>query len=122
METLRCILIAMQLLSASTSAFAQDPQQVIAPFLDLMNKAIEEGQRQNSPAYQYQQIQPGGLTRGQVIIVQQLLIKRGYDLGDPDGIVGPKTMAVVAQLQVKAGLPPTGLPNQQLLTALLDGN
>jgi peptidoglycan hydrolase-like protein with peptidoglycan-binding domain len=100
----------------------QDPQQVIAPFIDFMNRAIEESQRQNSPEYQYQQIQPGGLTRAQVVMVQQLLRQRGYDVGEPDGIVGPKTMTVVGQLQVKAGLSPTGLPDQQLLSALLAGN
>lgn len=101
--------------------FAQDAQQVIGPVIDLMNKAIEDARIRNSPDYQYQEIQPGGLTRGQVVIIQQLLNKRGLDVGDPDGLVGPKTMAVVAQLQRKAGVPATGLPDQQLFDALLDG-
>jgi membrane-bound lytic murein transglycosylase B len=86
-----------------------------------MNKAIDDARVRDSPDYQYQQIEPGGLTRGQVIIIQQLLYKRGYDVGEPDGLVGPKTMAVVAQLQRKAGVLAIGLPDQQLFDALLDG-
>lgn len=66
-----------------------------------------------------QEVQPGGLTRAQVIILQQLLLQHGYKVGVPSGKVGPKTMAVVAQLQQKAGVPITGLPDQQLLDALL---
>jgi peptidoglycan hydrolase-like protein with peptidoglycan-binding domain len=58
--------------------------------------------------------------RSQVIIVQQLLLQRGYDVGAPDGVVGPKTMAVVGQLQARAGVPVTGLPDEQLLHALLN--
>jgi putative peptidoglycan binding protein len=69
----------------------------------------------------FQQPQPGGLTRGRVIIVQQLLTQKGYDVGQPDGVVGPKLMAVVAQLQRKAGVSVTGYPDQRLFDALVDG-
>jgi hypothetical protein len=72
-----------------------------------------------STEYRNQEVQPGGLTRAQVIIVQQLLLQQGYKVGAPNGKIGPKTMAVVGQLQQKAGVPVTGLPDQQLLDALL---
>jgi peptidoglycan hydrolase-like protein with peptidoglycan-binding domain len=116
----------LTIISINTPVLAQDPQQVVAPFLDLMGRAIDEAARQqeldrirNSPEYRDQQIQPGGLTRGQVIIVQQLLMKEGYDVGASDGEVGPKTRAAVAIAQHKASVPITGLPDQQLLDALL---
>jgi len=116
----RCsVLIAIILLGARTVAFAQDPNQIIGPMIDFMNQAMQQAARQNSPEYQDQQVQPGGLTKGQVIIVQQLLAKEGYDVGPPDGEVGPKTRAAVAIAQHKARVPITGLPDQQLLDALL---
>lgn len=89
-----------------------DAQQVIAPFLDLMRRAMEQGMQQ----------QQNTLSPNQIIIVQQLLAQRGYDVGPPDGVVGPKTMAIVAQLQKKAGVPVTGIPDKLLLDALLQGN
>ena len=94
-------------------------------FMNFMQQTIERQQQidayKNSPDFQNQQIQPGGLTRGQVVIVQQVLLQRGYDVGEADGVVGPKTMAVVGQLQLKAGVPVTGLTTEQLLEALLQG-
>lgn len=88
---------------------------------NVMQHAIEQQrleQLRNTPEYRDQEIQPGGLTRGQVIIVQQLLSERGHDVGAPDGIIGPKTRAVVARLQAQAGVPITGYPTQDLLEAL----
>jgi Putative peptidoglycan binding domain len=115
--------IAAALCARPSSTLAQDvqPEQIIGPVINLMGQAIEAARIRNSPEFINQQPQPGGLTRGQVIIVQQLLLQKGYDVGQPDGVVGPKTMAVVAQLQLKAGVPATGLPDQQLFEALLQG-
>jgi hypothetical protein len=102
-------------------ASAQDvqPGQIIGPVIDLMARAMEAERYKNSPEGQAAAVQPGGLTRSQVMIVQQLLTQRGYDVGPVDGWVGAKTMTVVAQLQQKAGVTPTGLPDQRLLEALL---
>jgi hypothetical protein len=129
MSIWRSLLLFVAIGAMSAPAHAQDASQVIAPFFDLMGRAIEQGARQqeidryqNSPEVLNQQIQPGGLTRGQVIIVQQLLSQRGYDVGAPDGIIGPKTMGVVAQLQARAGASVDGYPTQQLLDALLQEN
>jgi peptidoglycan hydrolase-like protein with peptidoglycan-binding domain len=122
------LILAIVFCCMGPTASAQDAQQAIGPFFDLMGKVIDEAARQqalermrNSPEYINQQPQPGGLTRGQVTIVQQLLLQRGYDVGEADGIVGPKTMAVVAKLQAQAGLPVDGYPTQQLLDALVKG-
>ena len=115
MRTFGLLLVVLIAFQTNRFAFAQDvqpdAQQIIGPVLDLMNRAIQQGIQQ----------QQNTLTRNQVIIVQQLLTQRGFDVGPPDGVVGPKTMAVVAQLQTKAGVPVTGVPDKQLLDALLQG-
>lgn len=43
-----------------------------------------------------------------VVAIQAALINKGYDLGNPDGIYGPKTAAAVRDFQVKSGLIPDG--------------
>lgn len=116
------IMVAVAAFSFSAPTQAQEDNPVIPlinTLTDMMVKQIEENRIKNSPEYRMNEIQPGGLTRGQVIVVQQKLIERGYDVGAPDGIVGSKTMAVVGRLQQSAGTPVTGLPNAQLLQALL---
>ncbi len=54
-----------------------------------------------------------------VAIIQQQLIKRGYDPGPADGVPGPKTRQAIGQYEADAGLPVTGRPSvalQQKLT------
>ena len=113
-------------ISISGVTYAQDANQVMTPFFDLMSQAMQQAQQQqqlkamqNTPEFQGQQIQPGGLSHDQVIVLQQMLITKGYDVGAPDGVVGAKTRAVVAQLQAKAGVPINGLPTPELLEALV---
>jgi len=107
-------------------ATAQDANQVVGPFMNMVGTLIQQSIQQqeierqrNSPDFRNLEIQPGGLTRAQVIIVQQRLTDLGYDVGGADGVIGPKTMAVVAQLQARAGTPVTGYPTEQLMDALL---
>jgi membrane-bound lytic murein transglycosylase B len=50
--------------------------------------------------------------------VQKLLLKRGYDIGSADGVIGPKTRAAVMQFQTAAGLLPDGHVSGRLLSAL----
>ena len=40
--------------------------------------------------------------------LQRLLSSRGYDLGIPDGVVGPKTEGAILRFQIAHGLPQTG--------------
>jgi hypothetical protein len=122
---MRVLVIVVSICLATSTVLAQEGREVFGNFMDMMGKVIDDQMRReayrNSPEFKNSEIQPGGLTRGQVIIVQQLLLQRGYDVGDPDGIIGPRTMAVTGQLQKKAGVAVTGLPDQQLLDALLQG-
>ena len=50
--------------------------------------------------------------------LQRLLSRRGYDIGSPDGIIGPKTRAAIMDFQVRAGLIPDGHVSGNLLKAL----
>ncbi|MBU1305542.1 MAG: lytic murein transglycosylase, partial [Alphaproteobacteria bacterium] len=45
------------------------------------------------------------LTKDQRAELQQLLARAGFDVGTPDGVVGPKTRAAVLAYQKRAGLP-----------------
>jgi lytic murein transglycosylase len=50
--------------------------------------------------------------------LQQLLTKRGYDVGAIDGLVGEKTRAAVKAMQIKFKLPADSYPTPQLLDIL----
>lgn len=50
--------------------------------------------------------------------VQSLLLRRGYAIGAPDGVIGPKTRAAVIDFQSRAGLLPDGHVSGNLLKAL----
>lgn len=50
--------------------------------------------------------------------VQQLLARRGYDAGEPDGRFGAKTRAAIRDYQASAGLIPDGFATASLLAQL----
>lgn len=49
--------------------------------------------------------------------IQNYLIKRGYDIGAADGLIGDKTRQAIRQEQNRLGLNPTGRAGQQILNA-----
>jgi hypothetical protein len=53
--------------------------------------------------------------------LQQLLAKRGFDVGKIDGVVGAATRDAIRTMQVKYGLPADGYPNAELLAELRGG-
>jgi lytic murein transglycosylase len=53
--------------------------------------------------------------------VQQLLEKRGYDVGRVDGVLGLKTRIAIRDVQIKLGLPADGWPTAELLARLRAG-
>src|SRR5690606_3803730 len=50
--------------------------------------------------------------------LQQLLTRRGYDVGKVDGIIGSQTRAAVRDVQKKVGLPADSYPTPELLARL----
>ncbi len=53
--------------------------------------------------------------------VQQLLQKRGYDVGRIDGVLGLKSRVAIRDTQIKFGLPADGWPSTELLARLRGG-
>ncbi|WP_446920322.1 peptidoglycan-binding domain-containing protein, partial [Klebsiella pneumoniae] len=50
--------------------------------------------------------------------LQQQLNRRGFDSGEPDGIVGPATRSAIRAFQQARGLVSDGHPGQEVLDAL----
>jgi lytic murein transglycosylase len=59
-----------------------------------------------------------GLSREGRRELQTLLAKRGYDVGQPDGAIGNKTKAAIADFEQKNGMPVNGRASQKVLEAL----
>lgn len=56
-----------------------------------------------------------------VAALQRLLVSKGYNIGTPDGIFGPKTQAAVANFQRAQGLKPDGIVGPRTWEALRSG-
>ncbi|MNI76655.1 putative peptidoglycan binding domain protein [compost metagenome] len=50
--------------------------------------------------------------------MQRLLIAKGYELGEPDGMVGSRTRQALQAAQRELGLPTDGRAGQKALQAL----
>jgi hypothetical protein len=50
--------------------------------------------------------------------LQQLLARRGFDIGEPDGRLGPKSRVALMKYQVSVGLPPDGFASASVLDRL----
>ena len=61
---------------------------------------------------------PGALKLDEKLEVQELLNRAGYDLGEPDGIIGPKTIDAVSAIQISWGEQPSGKADQAFLNTL----
>jgi membrane-bound lytic murein transglycosylase B len=58
------------------------------------------------------------LTRGERLELQQHLARQGYDLGEPDGLLGGKTRTALRQFQSAVGLVPDGFASSSILDRL----
>jgi len=61
---------------------------------------------------------PGALKLEDKIAVQELLNKAGYNVGDADGIIGPKTIDAISAFQTSQGVALSGKADQDLLKLL----
>ena len=50
--------------------------------------------------------------------LQQLLARRGFDVGNPDGLLGPRTRVAIRNFQVSVGLIPDGFASSDVLDRL----
>ncbi|WP_225972651.1 lytic murein transglycosylase [Paracoccus jeotgali] len=60
----------------------------------------------------------GALTHNQKEEVQRRLNRLGYNVGEPDGAIGEKTMAAIKAFQQRIGVSPDGYANADLLKQL----
>jgi lytic murein transglycosylase len=58
------------------------------------------------------------LTIAERFELQQLLAQRGYDVGEPDGLLGPRTRIAIRNFQVAAGQIPDGFASSLVLDRL----
>ena len=58
------------------------------------------------------------LSREQRVQMQERLSLRGFDVGTTDGIIGPRTVAAIKEVQKSVGLVPDGFPTIGLLRRL----
>lgn len=61
---------------------------------------------------------PRGLSRGEVLELQQLLMQRGCEPGAADGVPGAQSKAAIRRFQGQVGLPADGYPSLALLERL----
>jgi lytic murein transglycosylase len=59
-----------------------------------------------------------GLSRAERREVQALLARHGYEVGEPDGVIGTKTMQAIADFQNRAGMRADGRAGRRTLNAL----
>ena len=62
-----------------------------------------------------------GLSREERKELQTLLIRNGYQLGEPDGVIGTKTKEAIADVQQRLGMTPDGRAGLKVLKALRGG-
>ena len=60
----------------------------------------------------------GALKLKEKVEVQKLLNQIGYDVGEPDGIIGPNSRKSIRKYQIILGLTPDGLANKEFLIEL----
>jgi lytic murein transglycosylase len=58
------------------------------------------------------------LSMGERIEMQQLLARRGYDIGEPDGLFGPRTRLAIRNFQAASGQIPDGFASSSVLDRL----
>ncbi|MGE0846474.1 MAG: lytic murein transglycosylase [Flavobacteriaceae bacterium] len=58
------------------------------------------------------------LTGDQIVELQRILNRLGYDVGEADGKAGPATMSAVKSYQMAVGLPADGFPSYSVLERL----
>jgi hypothetical protein len=58
------------------------------------------------------------LSRDERLELQQHLLRRGYDVGEPDGQVGGKTRAAIREFQARNGQVPDGFASTAVLEKL----
>ncbi len=104
-----CGLVLLALLSAGPA----QSQDVFQTLLSIMNENAQAGQ--GSPTL----VRPAA--DAELLQVQRQLASQGYDVGVPDGVMGPRTQRAIAAYQQSIGTVPTGVLTTAERDMLLSG-
>ena len=74
-----------------------------------------------APAMHRGTAQVSSLDGPQIVEMQQLLARKGYKIGEPDGKLGAGTRLAIKQAQLKMGMPADSYPTPEFLGALRGG-
>ena len=70
------------------------------------------------PLYQALPSNQPRLHRSEVIQLQELLLAKGFEVGEIDGLLGPASRAALSEFQMEAGLIGDGFPDRKTLAEL----
>ncbi|NLA89695.1 MAG: lytic murein transglycosylase [Alcaligenaceae bacterium] len=59
-----------------------------------------------------------GLSRNDRVALQKLLLARGHDIGEADGLIGPKSREAIKAEEARFGMPVSGRAGQKILKKL----
>lgn len=79
----------------------------------LADRIAGAGQLQNPPPEDLP-----ALSRDNILAIQEALNEKGFDTGEPDGIMGPDTRSAIRTYQAKNGLVADGYPGDAVLESL----
>lgn len=58
------------------------------------------------------------LTRDEIVELQTLLLRQGFEIGAADGVIGSRTRAAITEMQRRLGLPENGVATTEFLARL----
>jgi membrane-bound lytic murein transglycosylase B len=91
-----------------------NPSEAYAMAIGYLADRMRGGEPFVQPWPRYERV----LTRDERYELQQLLAKRGYDVGEPDGQLGGRTRAALRQYQAAIGSVPDGFASAAVLDRL----
>lgn len=94
-----------------------NPAEAYALAIGHLSDRLRGGQPLIQPWPRHERV----LSRDERREMQELLARRGFNIGEPNGNLGPKTRAAIRDFQARAGLVPDGFPTATVL-AKLRGN
>lgn len=107
-----CVIVLALLPIAPTQSQSQDSFQTL---ITIMNENAPAAPGSRLPLVRAPETDPG------VLEVQRQLANLGYDVGGPDGVMGPRTRQATANYQQSIGAMPIGTLTPGERSALLGG-